>query len=94
MAHVTDAMTAIAVRESERQPNQHDTLQMVSGEAHLSRKEIFLTMTLEPCPLKNLVFFTSITNVIIFELDILRAYDAFVDLGRQQQRLAEIELSL
>jgi hypothetical protein len=62
--------------------NQRCTLQTVPGEALPFLKDIFLTMTLGRCPLKNLVFVANITNVII-RLYILRCYDASVDLGRQ-----------
>jgi hypothetical protein len=49
--------------------------------------EVFLT-------LKMLVYVTNITNKCILGLDILRAYDASVGLGRQTLRLAEEEVSL
>jgi hypothetical protein len=45
-------------------------------------------------PLKSLVFVANITNEFILELDILRAYDASVGLGRQMLRPAEEEVLL
>jgi hypothetical protein len=40
------------------------------------------------------VFVANITDELILGLDILRAYDASVDIGRQKLRLAEEEVSL
>jgi hypothetical protein len=40
------------------------------------------------------VFVANITNELILGLDILRAYDATVDIGRQTLRLSEEEVSL
>jgi hypothetical protein len=40
------------------------------------------------------VFVTNITNEFILGVDILRAYDAYVDIRRQMLRLAEEEVSL
>jgi hypothetical protein len=40
------------------------------------------------------IFIADITNEFILGLDILRADDAFVDIGRQTLRLAEEEVSL
>jgi hypothetical protein len=57
-------------------------------------QEVFLTLILGRRPLKITVFVASITNEFILWLDILRAYDASVDLGCQTLRLAEEELSL
>jgi hypothetical protein len=57
-------------------------------------KEVFLTLTLGRRPLKIWVFVANITNELILGLDILRAYDASVDLGRQTLRLAGEEISL
>jgi hypothetical protein len=54
----------------------------------------FLTLTLRRRPLKIWVFVANITNEFIFGLDILHAYNASVDIGRQTLRLAEDEVSL
>jgi hypothetical protein len=78
----------------ERQLNQHFKLQMVSGEALPVLKEVFLTLTLGRCPLKIWVFVANITNEFILGLDILHAYDASVDIGRQSLCMAEEEVSL
>jgi hypothetical protein len=78
----------------EREPNQRFQLQTVSGEALPILKEAFLTLTLGRRPLKSWVFVADITNEFILGLDILRAYDSSVDLGRQTLRLAEEEVSL
>jgi hypothetical protein len=78
----------------ERQPNQRLTLQTVSGEALPILKEVFLTLILRRRPLKIWVFVEDITNEFILRLDILRAYDASVDIGRQTLGLAEEEISL
>jgi hypothetical protein len=69
------------------------TLQTVSGEALPIIKEVFLTLNLGRRPLKIWVFVADITNEFILGLDILRAYDAKLDIGRHTLRLAE-EVSL
>jgi hypothetical protein len=51
-------------------------------------KEVFLTLTLGRRQLKIWVFVAYITEFIL-GLDILRAYDAAVDIGRQTLRLPE-----
>jgi hypothetical protein len=66
----------------------------VSGESLPVLKEVLLTLTLKRRPPKMWVFVASITNEFILGLDILRVYDASVDLGRQTLRLAEEEESL
>jgi hypothetical protein len=78
----------------EREPNQRFTLQTVSGESLPIQKEVFLTLTLGQRSLKIWVFVADITNEFILGLDILRAYNASVDIGRQTLRLAEEEVSL
>jgi hypothetical protein len=69
-------------------------LQTVSGETLPILKEVFLTLRLGWHPLKIWVFVASITNELILGLDILRAYDASVDLGRQTLHLAGKEMWL
>jgi hypothetical protein len=66
----------------------------VSGESLPFLKEVFLTLTLGQRPLKIRVSVAGITNELVLGLDILRAYDASVDLGPQTMRLAEEELLL
>jgi hypothetical protein len=58
-------------------------LQVVSGETLCILKEVFLTLTLGRCTLNIWEFVTNITNEFILGLDILRAYDASVDVGCQ-----------
>jgi hypothetical protein len=70
------------------------TLQTVSGEFLPILKEVFLPLILERCHVKMWVFFASITDELILGLDILRAYDAPVDIGRQKLHLAEEVISL
>jgi hypothetical protein len=91
-AYVTVARPDIAAGWPKGQPNQRLTLQTVSGEA-LPILNVFLTLTLGRRPLKILVFVADITEFIL-GLDILRAYDASVDIGRQTLCLAEEEVSL
>jgi hypothetical protein len=56
--------------------------------------EVFLTLNLRRRPLKIWVFVVKITNKFILGLDILRAYDASVNTGRQTLPLVEEEVSL
>jgi hypothetical protein len=78
----------------ERQPNQKFTLQTVSGEAFHILKEVFLTLTVGRRPLKICFFVANVTNNLILGLDILRPYDASVDIGREMLRMAEELISL
>jgi hypothetical protein len=57
-------------------------------------KEVSLTWTLGRRSLKISAFVADITDELIFGLDVLHAYDASLDLGRQTLRLAEEEVSL
>jgi hypothetical protein len=68
-------------------------LQTVSWEIFPILNKVFLTLTLGQHPLKIWVFVASITE-FIFGLDILRTYDASVDLEHQMLHLAEQEVSL
>jgi hypothetical protein len=51
-------------------------------------------MSLGRHPLNIWVFVANVTNEFILGMDILRAYDAPMDLGRETLHLAEEELSL
>jgi hypothetical protein len=93
-ANVTVARPDIAAGWPERQTKKSYTLQTVSGEALDVIKEVCLTLTLGRRPLKIWVFVADITNEFILGLDILRAYDASVDIGRQTLRLADEEVSV
>jgi hypothetical protein len=88
-AYVTVARPDIAAGRPERQPDQRFSLQTASGEALPILKEVFLTLTLGRRPLKIWVFVAYMTNEFIMGLDILRASDASVGLGRQTLRLTE-----
>jgi hypothetical protein len=70
-AYVTVARPDITARWPEKQPSQCFMLQMLSREALPILKEVFLTLTLGPHPLKICVFVTDITNELILRLDIL-----------------------
>jgi hypothetical protein len=93
-AYVTVARPDIAAGWPEREPNPSFTLQTVSGESLPILKEVLLTLTLGRLPLRMWLFVANITDELILGLDILRAYDASVDIGRQKLRLAEEEVSL
>jgi hypothetical protein len=69
-------------------------LQTVSTEALPIIKEVFLTLMLGWCLVTISVFIADITNEFILGLDILHAYDAPVDPGRQMLHLAKGEVSL
>jgi hypothetical protein len=91
---VTVARPDITAGWPEWQLNQCYRLQTVSEEALPILKEGFLTMTLRRQSLKIWVFITNITNEFIMVLDILRAYDASLELGRQMLRLGLEEVLL
>jgi hypothetical protein len=91
--YVTMARPDIAAGLPERQLDKRFTLQMVSGEAFPILKEVFLTPTLGQHSLKIWLFVADITNGFILGLDILHAYDASVDIGRQMLCLVEEEVS-
>jgi hypothetical protein len=73
----------------ERQPHPGFTLQTLSGEFLPILKEVLLTLTLGRRPPKMWVFIAKFTDELILGLDILRAYHASVDIGRQTLSLAE-----
>jgi hypothetical protein len=84
----------IAAGWPERQPNPGFTLQNVSGGSLPILKKVLLTLTLGRRPLKMWEFVANTTHELILRLDILRAYDASVDIGSQTLRLADEEVSL
>jgi hypothetical protein len=94
VAHVSVAKPDISAGWLKRQPNQRFSLQTVSREALPILKGVFLTVTLGRDPLTILVFAAGVTNELIMRLDILRTYNASVDLGSQNLRLEGEELSL
>jgi hypothetical protein len=89
-AYVTVARPDIAAGWPEREPDPGFNLQTVSGESLPILKED-LTQILGCCPLRMWDSIADITDELILGLDILRAYDASVDIGRQNLRLAEEE---
>jgi hypothetical protein len=93
-AYITVVRPDIGAGWPERQLRQSFKLQTVSGETLPILNEVFLTITLGRRPLKIWVFVADITNEFNLGLDILRAYDASVDLGRLTLRLAGEEISL
>jgi hypothetical protein len=93
-AYIKVARPDITAGWLERQPHPGFTLQTVSGASLPILKEVLLTLTLGRRPLKMWMFVANITDELILGLDILRAYDASVDIGRQTLRLADEEVSL
>jgi hypothetical protein len=91
---VTVVRPDIAAGLPEREPSTKCALQTASGETLPILKEAFVTLTLGRRPLEVRVFVAAITDELILGLDILRAYDASVDLGRQMLRPGEEEVSL
>jgi hypothetical protein len=91
-AYVTVTRPDIAAVWPIRQPNQCYTLQAVYGEACPILKDVFLTLTLGRCSFQIWVLIANIINEFILGLDILRAYDASVDLGCQMLHLGEEEV--
>jgi hypothetical protein len=57
-------------------------------------KDVYLTLALGRRPLKTWIFVANISSKFITGMNILRAYDAFVDIGRQTLRLVEQEVPL
>jgi predicted aspartyl protease len=86
-AAVTVIRPDIAAGLPEREPSTKCALQTASGETLPILKEAFVTLTLGRRPLGIYVFVADITDELILGLDILRAYDASVDLGSQMLRL-------
>jgi hypothetical protein len=78
--YVTVTRTDIAAVWPVRQLNQRYTLQTVYGEACPILMAIFLTPTLGRRSIQILVLIANIVNEFILGLDILRAYDASMDL--------------
>jgi len=57
-------------------------------------KEAFVELTLGRRALRIWVFVAEVTDQFILGLDVLRAYDASVDLGRHLLRLGQEEVTL
>jgi hypothetical protein len=69
-------------------------LQTTSGEIIPVMKEALVELTLGWWALKILVLVAEVTDEFILGLDILRAYDASVVLGRCPLRLGQEEVTL
>jgi hypothetical protein len=85
-AYVTVSRPDIAAECPERQANQRYILQTYIEALRILKKN-FLTLTLRRRPLTIRVFVEDITNEFNLGLDILRAYDASMDLVRQMSVL-------
>jgi hypothetical protein len=92
-AYVTVARLDIAAGWHESNQTQVSCCR-VCGESLPILKEVVLTLTLGHRPLRMWLFVADITDELILGQDILCAYDASVDIGRQTLRLAEEEVSL
>jgi hypothetical protein len=69
------------------EPTTHIADGVWGSPPHLKRS--FSNSNLEAAPTENLGFVADVTNEFILGLDIIRSYDASVDIGHQTLRLAE-----
>jgi hypothetical protein len=86
-ALVTIVRPDIVAEESERMPSRSYALKIASGETILVVKETLVELTLGRRALRIWVFVAEITDELILGLDVLRAYNASLDLGRHLLRL-------
>jgi hypothetical protein len=84
---VTIARTDIVAGKPERRPSRTYVLQTASEETLPVLKEALVELTLGRRALRIRVFVAEVTDEFILGLDILQAYDASVDLGRNLLRL-------
>jgi hypothetical protein len=91
-AYVTVARPDIVIESLERTPNPGFTLHTVSGKFLPILIEVLLPLKLVRRPLRLWDCDANITDELILGLNILRANDASVDIGRQKLRHAEEEL--
>jgi hypothetical protein len=84
----------VAAGQRERKPNMSYVLQMESGETIQLMKEAFVLLTLGWQAFRIWVFVSDIRDEFILGLDVLRAYDASVDLGRHLLLLGQKEVTL
>jgi hypothetical protein len=87
-AFVTVARPDIVVGLPERQPSRQYVLQ-VSGQTIPIVKKALVDLNLGQRTLNTRVFVADITEEFILGLDILRAYDASVDVSRHVRRLGQ-----
>jgi hypothetical protein len=76
----------MVVGQPERKPSRAYVLQTASGETIPVLKEALVELSLGRRALRIWVFVTEVTDEFILGLDVLRAYDASVDLGRHLLR--------
>jgi predicted aspartyl protease len=91
-ASSTVARPDIVAGLPERELSRPYVLQTASGETILVVKEARVELTIGRRTLRSWVFVADITNDFILGLDILRAYDASVDIGRRVLRLGRDEV--
>jgi len=93
-ASVTIARPDIVAGKPERKPSRAYVLQTASGETLPVLKEALVELTLGQRALRIWVFVVEVTDEFILGLDVLRAYDASVDLRRHLLRLGQEEVTL
>jgi hypothetical protein len=90
-AYATVAIPDIVAGLPERELSQPYVLQTASGETIPVRKEAHVELTMGQRSLRSWVFVANIKDDFILGLDILRAHDASVDIGRRVLRLGQDE---
>ena len=91
---VTIVRPDIVAGQPGRKPSRPYVLQTASGETIPVLKEALVELTLGRRALRIWVFVAEVTDEFILELNVLRAYDASVDLGRHLLRLGQEEVAL
>jgi hypothetical protein len=91
-ASATVARPDIVAGLTERELSQPYVLQTASGETMPVKKEAHVELTMGQSTLRSWVFVADIADDFILELDILRAHDASVDIGRRVLRLGQDEV--
>jgi predicted aspartyl protease len=91
-ASATVARPDIVAGLPERDLSWPYVLQTASGEMIPFVKEALVELTIGRRTLRSWVFVADITDDLILGLDILRAYDASVDIGRRMLRLGQDEV--
>jgi hypothetical protein len=77
----------IVAGQPERKPSRAYILQTASGETIPVLKEALVELTLGRRAMRIWMFVAEVTDEFILGLDVLRAYDASVDLGSHFLRL-------
>jgi predicted aspartyl protease len=93
-ASVTIARPNIVAGQPEKKPSRAYVVQTASGETIPVLKEALVELTLGQRALRIWVFVAEVTDEFILGLDVLRAYDASLDLGRHLLRLGQEEVTL